>query len=55
MVKGLYFDSATLYYRAFFAVPDSVRAPDGTPSGAVRGFIEMTSTLISQFPADHVV
>ena len=55
MVKGLYFDSATLYYRAFFAVPDSVRAPDGTPSGAVRGFLEMTSTLISQFPADHVV
>ncbi|MBU6347168.1 MAG: 5'-3' exonuclease [Actinomycetales bacterium] len=55
MVKGLYFDSATLYYRAFFAVPDSVRAPDGTPSGAVRGFLDMVSTLITQFPADHII
>ena len=55
VARGLYFDSATLYYRAFFAVPDSVRAPDGTPSGAVRGFLDMVSTLINQFPAEHVV
>lgn len=53
--KGLYFDSATLYYRAFFAVPDSVKAPDGTPSGAIRGFLDMVSTLVTQFPASHVV
>ena len=55
VTKGLYFDSATLYYRAFFAVPDSVKAPDGTPSGAVRGFLDMVSTLITQFPAEYVV
>ena len=55
VTRGLYFDSATLYYRAFFAVPDSVKAPDGTPSGAVRGFLDMVSTLVTQFPADHVV
>jgi len=54
VTKGLYFDSATLYYRAFFAVPDSVKAPDGTPSGAVRGFLDMVSTLITQFPAEYV-
>lgn len=55
VTRGLYFDSATLYYRAFFAVPSSVKAPDGTPSGAVRGFLDMVSTLVTQFPADHVV
>jgi len=55
VTRGLYFDSATLYYRAFFAVPSSVRAPDGTPSGAIRGFLDMVSTLVTQFPADHVV
>jgi len=55
VTRGLYFDSATLYYRAFFAVPESVKAPDGTPSGAVRGFLDMVSTLITQFPADYVV
>lgn len=55
VTRGLYFDSATLYYRAFFAVPDSVKAPDGNPSGAVRGFLDMVATIIKQFPADHVV
>ena len=55
VTRGLYFDSATLYYRAFFAVPSSVKAPDGTPSGAIRGFLDMVSTLVTQFPAEHVV
>ena len=56
MVKrGLYFDSATLYYRAFFAVPDSVRNAQGQPSGAIRGFLDMVATIITQFPAEHVV
>ena len=55
VTRGLYFDSATLYYRAFFAVPSSVKAPDGTPSGAVRGFLDMVSSLVTQFPAQHVV
>ena len=54
MVSGLFFDSATMYYRAFFAVPDSVRAPDGTPSGAVRGFLDMAATIVAQYPAELV-
>ena len=53
--RGLYFDSATLYYRAFFAVPESIVAPDGTPSGAVRGFLDMVSAIVKQFPASEVV
>jgi hypothetical protein len=24
-------DTASLYFRAYFGVPDSVKAPDGTP------------------------
>ena len=52
---GTYFDTATMYYRAFFAVPESITAPDGTPSGAVRGFLDMATTLLTQFPADNVV
>ena len=39
-------DSASLYFRAFFGVPDSVRAPDGTPVNAVRGFTDMVAYLI---------
>jgi len=55
VTKGLFFDTATLYYRAFYAVPESITAPDGTPSGALRSFLDMVSTLYAQFPADNVV
>ena len=55
VMRGLYFDTATLYYRAFFAVPESIVAPDGSPSGAIRSFLDMVSTLHQQFPAEVVV
>jgi 5'-3' exonuclease len=54
VANGLYFDTATMYYRAFFAVPDSVTAPDGTPSGAVRGFLDMAAAFISTYPAKQI-
>lgn len=53
--RNLYFDTATLYYRAFYAVPESITAPDGTPSGAVRGFLDMVIAIAKQFPPDQVV
>ncbi len=53
--RHIYFDTATLYYRAYYAVPESITAPDGTPSGAVRSFLDMVSTLLTQFPPDEVV
>jgi 5'-3' exonuclease len=40
-------DSASLYFRAFFGVPDSFTAPDGTPVNAVRGFLDMIATLVT--------
>lgn len=55
VANGLYFDTATMYYRSFFAVPESVTAPDGTPSGAVRGFLEMASAFIKSNPAKEIV
>ncbi|MGV1005826.1 MAG: 5'-3' exonuclease [Candidatus Nanopelagicales bacterium] len=48
-------DSAGLYFRAFFAVPVSVRAPDGTPVNAVRGFADMLAGLVSQRRPDELV
>ncbi|MCU1431706.1 MAG: 5-3 exonuclease, N-terminal resolvase-like domain protein [Actinotalea sp.] len=42
----LLLDTASLYFRAFFGVPDSVRAPDGTPVNAVRGLLDMTARLV---------
>jgi 5'-3' exonuclease len=48
-------DSASLYFRAFYGVPDTVTAPDGMPVNAVRGFTDMVSTLITRYrPTDFV-
>jgi 5'-3' exonuclease len=39
-------DTASLYFRAFFGVPDTVRAPDGTPVNAVRGLLDTIGRLV---------
>ena len=41
-------DSASLYFRAFYGVPESMTAPDGTPVNAVRGFLDMVATLVTR-------
>jgi 5'-3' exonuclease len=48
-------DSASLYFRAFYGVKNAMPAADGTPTNAVRGFLDMVSTLITRFrPTDLV-
>jgi len=42
----LLLDSASLYFRAFYGVPESVRAPDGTPVNAVRGLLDIVARLL---------
>ena len=42
----LILDTATLYYRAFYAVPLKMTAPDNSPHNAVRGFLAMLAKLI---------
>ncbi|NED54226.1 flap endonuclease, partial [Micromonospora aurantiaca] len=39
-------DTPSLYFRAFYGVPESVTAPDGTPVNAVRGLIDMIARLV---------
>ena len=41
-------DSPSLWYRAFYAVPDTVTAPDGTPVNAVRGFLDLLSRVVRE-------
>jgi 5'-3' exonuclease len=43
----LILDSATLYYRAFYALPEKMTAPNGSPHNAVRGFLSMLTKLIT--------
>ncbi|HKR49028.1 MAG TPA: 5'-3' exonuclease [Pseudonocardiaceae bacterium] len=42
----LLLDAASLYFRAYYGVPESITAPDGTPVNAVRGFTDMVARLI---------
>jgi 5'-3' exonuclease len=48
-------DSASLYFRAFYGVPDTVRAPDGTPVNAVRGFLDIITKLVTTYRPTHLV
>ncbi len=41
-------DAANLYFRAFYAIPESVTSPDGRPVNAVRGFLDMSAMLIDK-------
>jgi 5'-3' exonuclease len=46
MAPLMLLDSASLYYRAFYGVPDTMTAPDGTPVNAVRGLMDMIARLV---------
>ncbi|HEY8302772.1 MAG TPA: 5'-3' exonuclease [Jatrophihabitans sp.] len=41
-------DAANLYFRAYYALPESITAPDGRPVNAVRGYLDMTAALIDK-------
>jgi 5'-3' exonuclease len=48
-------DTASLYFRAFYGVPDTVRAPDGSPVNAVRGLLDFIARLVTTYtPTDLV-
>jgi 5'-3' exonuclease len=40
-------DTPSLYFRAFHGVPDTFRAPDGSPVNAVRGLLDFIARLVS--------
>lgn len=51
----LLLDSASLYFRAFFGVPDSMKAPDGTVVNALRGMVDFVSTLTERYAPSSIV
>ncbi|QES40608.1 flap endonuclease [Streptomyces venezuelae] len=48
-------DTASLYFRAYFGVPESVKAPDGTPVNAVRGLLDFITRLVQDHRPDDLV
>ena len=47
-------DTASLYFRAYFGVPDSIRSPDGVPVNAVRGLLDFISRLVADYRPTHL-
>ena len=48
-------DSASLYFRAFFGVPDQRTSEDEPPTNALRGFLDMIATLVTAHRPTHLV
>lgn len=51
----LLLDSASLWYRAYFGMPDTLVSPSGEPVNAIRGFLDMSARLISQYQPSRLV
>lgn len=49
----LLIDSASLWYRAYYGMPDSLTGANGQPVNAIRGFIDMTARLINTYQPDR--
>jgi 5'-3' exonuclease len=51
----LLLDSASLYFRAFYGVPDQRSSAGEHPTNAVRGFLDMIATLVNAHHPTHLV
>jgi 5'-3' exonuclease len=47
-------DSASLWYRAYYGMPDSLLSPKGEPINAIKGFIDMTARLINAYKPERL-
>jgi 5'-3' exonuclease len=50
----LLLDTASLYFRAFYGVPDTLRTPDGRPVNAVRGLLDFIAHLVTTYRPTHL-
>ena len=48
-------DSASLWYRAYFGMPDTLVSPTGRPVNAIRGYLDMTSRLLVKYQPNRIV
>ena len=48
-------DSASLWYRAYYGMPDTLLSRTGMPVNAIRGYLDMTARLISMYSPNRIV
>lgn len=52
--KLVIIDGSSLLFRAFYALPVTMRSPDGTPTNAVYGFLRMLLRLYQQLDPEYM-
>ncbi len=45
----LLLDTAMLYYRAYYSLPDTMTSPSGSPHNAIRGFFGTVNRLVEKY------
>jgi 5'-3' exonuclease len=55
MARLMLLDTASLYFRAFYGVPDTIRRKDGASVNAVRGLMDMIARLTVDYQATHLI
>lgn len=48
-------DSASLWYRAYYGMPDTLLSPTGMPVNAIRGYLDMTARLVTMYSPTRLV
>jgi len=48
-------DSASLWYRAYYGMPDTLVSPTGMAVNAIRGYLDMTARLIIMYSPNRIV
>lgn len=48
-------DSASLWYRAYYGMPDTLLSPSGLPVNAIRGYLDMTARLVTMYSPNRLV
>lgn len=55
MTKIFLIDASPFIFRAYFSIPSSLRAPDGTPANAVYGYTAFLLDLLKREKPSHLV
>lgn len=54
-MSAILLDTASLYWRAYFALPDSITDSEGRPVNALRGLLDTIAAVVQEYPQHRVI
>lgn len=55
MARTLLVDIATMYYRSFYSLPDTIVSPKGEPINAIRGSLDALFMFIERYQPSNII